>query len=82
MILSKKTAKKIQKNFWEKMENLFRMEKKCTKKSFQAISLSQKSNFSQQKEVLFKRNTKDMILEGGWLLKWILIITQDLKIIF
>ena len=31
--------------------------------------MSQKDDFTQQMKTLFKRKTKDKILEGGWIMK-------------
>ena len=45
------------------------------------FNITQKTDFT-QKNVLFKGNTEVIILEGGWLLKWIIITTQNLKVIF
>ena len=33
------------------------------------FNISQKNDFKQQIKTLFKRNTKDIILEGGWIMK-------------
>ena len=33
------------------------------------FNISQKDDFTQQIKTLFERNTKDKILEGGWIMK-------------
>ena len=33
------------------------------------FNISQKDNFTQQTKILLKRNTKDIILERGWIMK-------------
>ena len=68
--------------FCEEKENLFRTEKNALKNhprlylyhqvltsTLKNFNITQKNDFTQQRKVLFKRNTKDIILEGGWLLK-------------
>ena len=41
------------------------------------FNISRKDGFTQQKKTLFKRNTKDTILEGRWIVKWIIAMTQN-----
>ena len=33
------------------------------------FNISQKDDFTKQIKTLFERNTKDIILEGGWIMK-------------
>ena len=81
MILSRKKVRKLRSIFWEEKENLLRMEKKALKNlprlnfyhyiltsTPKKFNITQKTDFT-PKKVLFKRNTEDIISEGGWLLK-------------
>ena len=77
-----KKGQKIEKYFWEEKEHLCRLEKEALKnhprlylyhqilmsvpKNF---NISQKDDLTQQIKTSFKRNTKDIILEGGWIMK-------------
>ena len=77
-----KKGQKIEKCFWEEKEHLFHLEKEVLKNHTRLylhhqilmsvpkiFNISQKDDFTQQTKTLFKRNTKDIILEGGWIMK-------------
>ena len=77
-----KKGQKIEKYFWEEKEHLFRLEKKALKNHLRLylyhqilmfvpkfLNISQKDDFTQQIKTIFKRNTKNIILEGGWIMK-------------
>ena len=46
------------------------------------FNIGQKNDFMQQKKTLLKRSTKDIILEGGWIMKWTIQMMLNLKGIF
>ena len=75
-------GQKTKKYFWEEKEHLFRLEEETLRnhprlylyhKILMSVpkifNISQKDDFTQQIKTLFKRNTKDIILEGGWIMK-------------
>ena len=75
-------SSKIEKYFWEEKEHFFHLEKEALKNHPRLslyhqilmsvpkfFNISQKDDFTQQTKTLFKRNTKDIILEGGWIMK-------------
>ena len=75
-------GQKIEKYFWEEKENLFNIENKAPKEhprlylyhqilisTPEIFNISQKNDFTQQSKALLKKDTKDMVLEGGWIMK-------------
>ena len=77
-----KKGQRIEKYFWEEKEHLLRLEKEALKNHQRLylyhqilmsvpkiFKISQKDDFTQQIKRLFKRNTKDIILEGGRIMK-------------
>ena len=75
-------GQKIEKYFWEVKENLFNLENKALKEhprlylyhqilmsTPKIFNISQKNDFTQQRKTLLKRDTKDIVLEGGWIMK-------------
>ena len=65
-----------------KKEHLVRLEKEALKNNprlylhhqilmsvLKLLTISRKDDSNQQTKKLFKRNTKDIILEGGWITK-------------
>ena len=78
----KEKGQKIEKYFWEEKEHLFNLELKALKNHTRLylynqilmsvpklFNISQKNDFTKQKKTLLKRNTKDIILKGGWIMK-------------
>ena len=43
------------------------------------FNVSEKDDFNQQIKTLFNRNTKDKILLGGWIMKSIIAMMQNLR---
>ena len=77
-----KKGQRIEKYSWEEKEHLFHLEKEALKNHPRLylyhqilmsvpkfFNMSQKGDFNQQIKTLFKRNTKDIILEAGWIMK-------------
>ena len=77
-----KKRSKIEEYFWEEKEHLFRQEKEALKNHLRLylyhqilmsapkiFNITQKDDFTQHIKTLFKRNAKDKILEGGWIIK-------------
>ena len=77
-----KKGQRIEKYSWEEKEHLFHLEKEALKNHRRLylyhqilmsvpkfFNMSQKGDFNQQIKTLFKRNTKDIILEAGWIMK-------------
>ena len=69
-------------NFWEEKGNLFNFESKALKEhprlylyhqilmsTPKIFNISQKNDFTQQRKTLLKRDTKDIVHEGGWIMK-------------
>ena len=80
--LNKKKVQRIEKYFWNEKEHLFRLEKEALKDHPmlylyhqiltsvpKIFNISQKDDFTQQDKSLSKKNTKDIILEGRWIIK-------------
>ena len=77
-----KKGQRIDKYLWEEKEHLLCLEKEALKNHPRLylyhqilmsvpkfLNISQKDDFTQQIKTLFKRNTKDIILEEGWIMK-------------
>ena len=77
-----KKGQRIDKYLWEEKEDLLSLEKEALKNHPRLylyhqilisvpkiFNISQKDDFTQQIKTLFKRNTKDIILEEGWIMK-------------
>ena len=77
-----KKGQRIDKYLWEEKEHLLSLEKEALKNHPRLylyhqilmsvpkfLNISQKDDFTQQIKTLFKRNTKDIILEEGWIMK-------------
>ena len=75
-------GQKIEKYFWEEKENLFNIENKAPKEhprlylyhqilisTLKMFNISQKNDFTQQSKALLKKDTEDIVLEGGWIMK-------------
>ena len=90
-----KKVQKIEKNFWEEKKYLLNLEGEVLKNhprpnlyhqilmsTPKIFDINQNDDFTQQNKSLFKRNTKDKVLEGRWLMKWITRMTQNLKVTF
>ena len=67
---------------WEEKEHLLRLENTALKNHEglylyhqilisvpKIFNINQKSDFDQHTKVIFKKNTKDIILKGGWRMK-------------
>ena len=79
----KEKGQKVEKYFWEEKEHLFNLELKALRNHprlylYNQISMSvpklfnvsqKRNDFTKQKKTLLKRNKKDVILEGGWIMK-------------
>ena len=85
---------KIEKYFWEEKKYLFNLETEPLKSHpriylYHQILMSATKIFNigqkmispnkKKKKTLFKRNTKDIILEGGWIMKLNIPTAQDLS---
>ena len=77
-----KKGQRIEKYFWEEKEHLISLEKEALKNHPRLylyhqilmsvpklFNMSQKHDFTREIKKLFKRNKKDIILEGGWVMK-------------
>ena len=90
--LKQKKGHRIEKYSWEKKEHLFHLEKEELKNHPRLylyhrilmpvpkiFNMGQKDDFNQQIKTLLKRNTKDIILEAGWIMKRIIALMQNLR---
>ena len=76
-----KLGQRIEKYFSNKKEKLLETEKKALKNDSRLylyhqilmrapkfFNISQKDNFKQENRKLFRKNTKDIVLEGQWIM--------------
>ena len=76
-----KMGQRIEKYFWNEKEKLLEIERKALKNNSRLylypqilttapkfFNISQKDNFKQEKIKLFKKNAKDIVLDGPWIL--------------
>ena len=74
-------GQRIEKYFWNEKEKLLEIEKKALKNNPRLylyhqiltttpkfFNISQTDNFKQENRKLFRKNTKDIVLEGQWIM--------------
>ena len=76
-----KMGQRVEKYFWNEKEKLLEIEKRALKNNSRLylyhqiltstpkfFNISQKDNFKQENRSLFKKNTKDIVSEGQWIM--------------
>ena len=76
-----KIGQRVEKYFWNEKEKLLEIEKRALKNNSRLylyhqiltstpkfFNISQKDNFKQENRSLFKKNTKDIVSEGQWIM--------------